>query len=240
MRSCSTTALALAFMAFTLAVTRAQTGKSLLDTNTEPGSTNLENLLPKPIRLTVIADSVIYYQGDFQRALGSMALGTTVQLIAMSETAYKVRGRARHGDVAGWMHINDLKSTDPKLFEKLKAYAERRKTVDDLIQKHLIAIGMTADEVKASLGAPSRKSSHITDGSREETLEYIVYQTVPQATTARDQNGNLVQHIVYVKVESGRLAVALKAGAVSDIQETKGTPLGGGGVKIVPIPIIVN
>jgi hypothetical protein len=240
MKRCTTTALALAFMAVTLAVAPAQTSKSLLDSNTEPGSINLEKILPKPVRLTVAADSVIYYQGDFQRALGNMAPGTAVQLIAMSETAYKVRGRARHGDVAGWMHMNDLKSSDPKLFEKLKAYAERRKVVDELIQKHQIAIGMTAEEVKASLGTPTRKSSHITDGSREETLEYIVFQYVPQATTGRDQNGNLVQNVVYVKVESGRLSVALKGDAVSDIKETKGNPLGGGGVKIVPIPIIVN
>lgn len=240
MKRCTTTALALAFMAVTLAVARAQTSKSLLDTNTEPGSINLENILPKPVRLTVVADSVLYYQGDFQRALGSMAPGTPVQLIAMSENAYKVRGRARHGDVAGWMHINDLKSADPKLFEKLKAYAERRKVVDELIQKHQIGIGMTAEEVKASLGTPTRKAAHITDGSREETLEYIVFQTIPQATTGRDQYGNLVQNIVYVKVESGRLSVTLKGGAVSDIKETKGTPLGDGGVKIVPIPIIVN
>lgn len=236
----TTTALALAFLASTLAFAPAQTTKSLLDTNTEPGSINLENLVPKPIRLTVAAESVIYYQGDFQRALGSMAAGTTVQLVAMSDTAYKVRGRARHGDVAGWMRIADLKSSDPKLFEKLKAYAERRKQVDELIQKHQIAIGMTAEEVKASLGTPSRKSSHITDGSREETFEYVVYQNVPKAVTGVDKYGNLVQNIIYVKVESGRLAVTLKGNAVSEIQETKGAPLGGGGVKIVPIPIIVN
>lgn len=240
MRSCTTTALALAFMAFGVAVAPAQTSKSILDTNTEPGSINVENLIAKPIRLTVVAESVIYYQGDFQRALGSMAPGTTVQLIAMSDTAYRVRGRARHGDVAGWMHIKDLKSSDPKLFEKLKAYAERRKVVDELIQKHQIAIGMTVDEVKASLGAPTRKSSHITDGSREETLEYIVYTNIPKTVTGTDQTGKLVQNIIYVKVESGRLSVALKGGAVSDIQETKGAPLDGGAVKIVPIPIIVN
>ncbi len=201
MRSCTITALTLAFMALRIAPAQAQTTKSALDTNTEPGSVNLENLLPKPIRIIVATDSVIYYQGDFQRALGNMAANTTVQLIAMSDTALKVRGRARHGDVAGWMHINDLKSADPKLFEKLKAFVERRKVVDDLIQKHQIAIGMTAEEVKASLGTPTRKSSHITDGSREETLEYIVFQYVPQATTGRDQNGNLVQNVVYVKVE---------------------------------------
>ncbi len=231
---------ALAFAMLLSSEAAAQSGKSLLDTNTEPGSINVENLLSKPVRLKVIADSLIYYQGDFQRTLGSMAANTTVQLIAMSDTAYKVRGHARHGDVAGWMRINDLKSSDPKLFEKLKAYAERRKVVDELIQKHQIAIGMTVDEVKACLGSPSRKSSHITDGSREETLDYVVYTNIPKTVTGRDPNGNLVQNVVYVKVESGRLSVTLKGGAVSDIQETKGAPMDGGAVKIVPIPIIVN
>lgn len=221
MRRRSTHALALTVAALLFGEASAQSGKSTLSTNTEPGTIDVETLLPKPIRLTVAADSVIYYQSDLQRALGSMAANTVVQLVAMGDTAFKVRGRARHGDVAGWMHMNDLNSPDPKLVEKLKAYAERRKTVAELIQKHQVAIGMTPEEVKASLGSPTRKSSHLTAGTREETFEYIVYKNVPQAVTGRDQNGNLVQNIIYVKVESGRLSVALKGGTVNDIQEPK-------------------
>lgn len=216
----------------------AQLGKSGL--STEPGAIEVERLLPRPVRLTVVAESVIYYQADMQRALGSMAPGTVVQLVALTDSAWKVRGRARHGDVSGWMRIPDLKSPDPKLPEKIKAFVERQRAVNELIQKRQIAIGMTVDEVKASLGQPARKSSRITATGKDETLEYSVYKEVPQTVTGRDQFGNIVQSIVYVKVETGRLTVAFREGAVAEIQETQGNnPLPGGSVKIVPVPVTV-
>lgn len=231
-------ALVLALAAFACGGAGAQTGRSRLAT--EPGAVEVEGVLPKPVRLTVAAESVIYYQADMQRALGSMAPGTVVQLVAITDTAWKVRGRARHGDVAGWMRIVDLKSPDPKLPEKLKAYLERQKTVEELIQKRQLAIGMTVDEVKSSLGQPARKSTRVTAAGREESYEYSVYKSVPQAVTGRDQLGNLVQNIVYVKVETGRLTVSFQGGSVTEIQETQGnTPLPGGSVKIVPAPIVL-
>ena len=232
-------ALALALATLAFSAVHAQSGKSRLPT--EPGVIEVEGVLPKPLKLTVAADSIIYYQGDLQRALGNMAPGTVVQLIAINDTAWRVRGRARHGDVAGWMRIGDLRSPDPKLAEKLKAYCERQKTVQELIQKHQIAIGMTGDEVKASLGQPARKSSRVTGTGKEETLEYAQYKNVPQTVTGRDQFGNIVQSIMYVKMETGRLTVAFSGGAVTEIQETQGsTPLPGGGVKIVPAPVNVQ
>lgn len=217
---------------------RAQLGKSQLAT--ESGAIQIEGVLPKPIKLTVIAESIIYYQNDLQRALGGMAPGTTVQLLAIADKAWKVRGRAHHGDVAGWMKIAELKSPDPKLADKLKAYCERKKTVDELIQKHQIAVGLTVDEVQASLGKPARKSSSVTATGREEAYEYSIYKNVPQTVTGRDRLGNLVQNIIYVKVETGRLTVSFRGGSVAEIQETQGdTPIPGSEVKIVPAPFII-
>lgn len=228
--------LALVLAGLTSAQTLAQLGRTRLAT--EPGAIEVEGLLPRPVKLTVAADSIIYYQGDMQRALGSMAPGTVVQLVAIAEHAWKVRGRARHGDVAGWMRIQDLKPPDPKFSERLRAFCERQRLVDDLIQKHQIAIGMTLDEVKASLGQPSRKSARVTASGREETFEYSVYKSVPQTVTGRDQFGNLVQSIVYVKMETGRLTISFSGGGVTEIQETQGdAPLPGGAVKIVPAPV---
>jgi len=199
----------------------------------------MEDILPKPVRMSVAQDSTIYYQNDMQRVLGTMAPGTSVQLVAMSDTGYKVRGRARHGDVAGWMRMEDLKTPDPKLQDKLKAFYVRQKQVDELIAKHQVALGMTTEEVKQSLGNPTRKSARITAAGREETLEYSIFEKVPQIVTGRDAAGNLVQNTIYVKVEVGRLTLAFKDGSVTEIQETMGNPLGSGGVQIVPGPVTV-
>ncbi len=216
-----------------------QQGRSRLGSQTEPGSLYIEDILPKPVRLSVAGDSVIYYQLDMQRPLGQMAPGTTVQLVAMTDTTYKVRGRARHGDVAGWMRKEDLKSPDPQLYDKLKAFYERQKKVDELIANRQVALGMTNSEVEQSLGKPSRKSTKITAAGREEVLEYSIFDKVPQITTGRDATGQLVQSTIYVKVEVGRLTISFQNGAVSEISETMGNPLGTGGVKIVPGPITV-
>lgn len=242
-------ALALAAVTLSLALTlppataSAQSSglgnRSRLAANTEPGAMYIEDILPKPVRLTVAGESVIYYQLDLQRPLGAMAPGTPVQLVAMAEDLYKVRGRARHGDVAGWMKMSDLKSADPKLAEKLKAFFERQKAVDEVIANKQVALGMTVDEVKTSLGNPSRKSSKITAAGREEALEYSIFDRVPQITTGRDAEGNLVQRTIYVKVEVGRLTVSFKDNIVTEIQETMGNPLGPGGVRIIPGPITV-
>ncbi len=213
--------------------------RSRLAERTEPGAIYMEDILPKPVRMSVIGESVIYYQGDMQRPLGSMAPGTPVLLVAMTDTAYKVRGRARHGDVAGWMRMEDLRAPDPKLPEKLRAFFDRQKKVDDLIARKQIALGMTPAEVEQSLGRPTRRSSKLTAAGRDEVLEYSVYQNVPQVTTGRDALGNLVQTTIYVKVEVGRLTVTFDNGAVSGIEETVGRPLGGGGVVTVPVPVTV-
>jgi hypothetical protein len=98
---------------------------------------------------------------------------------------------------------------------------------------------MTNSEVEQSLGKPSRKSTKITAAGREEVLEYSIFDKVPQITTGRDATGQLVQSTIYVKVEVGRLTISFQNGAVSEISETMGNPLGTGGVKIVPGPITV-
>lgn len=230
---------ALSGLLFFAGVACAQAPRSRLAERTDPGAIYVEDILPKAVRLTVMVESVIYYQSDMQRALGSMAPGTLVQLVAMSDTGYKVRGRARHGDVAGWMRMQDLKSPDPQLPEKLKAFYERQRKVDELIANKQVALGMTSSEVQQSLGRPTRKSSKISASGREEVLEYSLFEKVPQVTTGRDAIGNLVQTTIYVKIEVGRLTINFQNGAVSEINETMGNPLGTGGVKIVPVPITV-
>jgi hypothetical protein len=213
--------------------------RSRLAEHTEPGAIYVEDILPKPVRLAVLAESVIYYQGDMQRPLGAMAPGTPVLLVAMTENAYKVRGRARHGDVAGWMRMQDLKSQDPQLAEKLRAFYDRQKKVDELIAHKQVALGMTSAEVEMSLGRPTRRSTKITAAGRDEVLEYSIYDKVPQVTTGRDGFGNLVQTTIYVKVEVGRLTIGFQDGAVNEINETMGNPLGNGGVQMVPAPVTV-
>lgn len=206
----------------------------------EPGTINVEDMLAKPVMLKVLQEAPVYTRSTLDQAIGSMAPGTVVKLVGLSDHAYRVRGRARHGDVAGWVRIGDLLSPDPDLVPNLKKLHARQTQVEEMIASKQVALGMTGEEVQASLGKPARRSTKINAGGREEKLEYVIYERVPQYTTGLDPYGRPVQSVVYLKVETGNLAVTLKDDVVESIEETKGNPLGGGGVKIVPGPIFFN
>ncbi|GAA5147394.1 hypothetical protein GCM10023213_41970 [Prosthecobacter algae] len=203
----------------------------------EPGTMDVEDMLKKPVTLKVLQESPIYSRSKMDQALGSMAPGTLVKLVGLSDTAYRVRGRARHGDVSGWMRMDDLLSPDPNLVPNLKKLHQRQTEVEALIAAKQIALGMTSEEVHASLGKPNRKSSKLSASGKEEKLEYVVYDRIPQYNTGLDALGRPIQTVVYIKVETGSMSVNLKENVVESIEETKGNPLGSGGVKIVPGPI---
>jgi hypothetical protein len=205
----------------------------------EPGTITVEGLLPKPIAVKIPAEVTIYYNADFQRPLGTMAPGTIVTLVALGDTAYRVRGRARHGDVSGWLKPTDVIHPDPNLHANLKKVYDRQIQVAALIAKNEVALGMTQDEVSQSLGKPTRTTSKVSAQGRDDTFEYAVFERVPQTVTGRDAIGNIVQSIVYVKVETGTLSIHFKNAIVDSIEEKLGHPLGNGGIKIVVPPVFV-
>ncbi len=202
------------------------------------GTFSVEDVIPVPIQLTVAREAPIYYQSSMDRVLGAMAPGTAVRLVAMSDKGeFRVRGRARHGDVAGWMRRSDLISKDPNLASNLKKAWDRYAQVNDLIAAKQVAMGMTMEEVQASIGKPDRKRSKVSSAGREDTYEYIVYEMVPQVGISRNAFGELVETVTYLRVETGRLSVTFADGVASELEEVTGNPLGRGGVRMVPGPI---
>lgn len=204
----------------------------------ETGTFSIEGLTPKPVTVVTQQESPVYSTSKFQGAVGSFAPGVTVTLVAMSDTGFRVRGRARHADVAGWVRQADLLTKDPLLADKMKKLFERTQQVAELIKNNQVALGMTAEEVQSSLGKPTRQNTKINAAGKELRMEYSIFEKVPQVTTNRDAFGQLVQTVIYVKVEVGTLSMNFKNGVVEEIEETKGNPLGAGGVKIVPAPIL--
>ena len=227
--------LAIAFLVVGATLVFADTRSTL---PVEPGTISVEGLLDKPVTMKVKAEAPIYFLAIMDHAVGSMAPGTVVTLIGISDTMFRVRGRARHGDVAGWMKKDNFLMADPKMPDKLKALYERAKQIDTLVAAHQAALGMTSEEIQLALGKPTRKTSKITAAGREDKLEYAIFDKVPQSTLGRAPDGQLVQSIIYIKVETGTLTLSFKNNIVDAIEETKGNPLKGGQVQIVPGPII--
>ncbi len=204
----------------------------------EPGTIQVEALLTKPVFLKVVQDTPVYVSSRLDRAIGSMAPGTVVRLIAISDQAYRVRGKARHGEVSAWLPAVAVATPDPQLVPHLKKLHERQIKVEEMIAARQVALGMTGEEVQSSLGKPTRKSSKLNASGKEEKLEYVIYERVPQYQTSMDAFGRPFQTVTYLKMETGNLTVTLKDNVVESVEETKGNPLGSGGVKIVPAPMI--
>ena len=205
----------------------------------EEGGIYLEDLLPKPARLAVIADAPIHYKIDLDRYLGTLKKGQIVELQAVSDGAYRVRGVAQQGQVAGWVDPKFLNPLKKDFLDNLKQNAARRDEVNALISKNEVAINMTPDEVTRSLGKPAKTTSHLDAKGREETWEFVKYDRVPKETYGHDPAGNLVKTIVYVKVPVGKLAVSFADNLVASLEQTEGTLDRAAQVKVIPAPFAV-
>ena len=90
-----------------------------------------------------------------------------------------------------------------------------------------------------AVGKPSKKTSHLDAQNREDVWEFVKYENVPKETVTRDELGNLVKTVVYVRVPVGKLAVSFSNNLVSSLDQTKGTLDRALQVKIIPAPNVV-
>lgn len=208
----------------------------------EPGAIYLQDFLPpgQKALLRVVQPAPIYYQLDGKRLLGSLVVGAEAEIVAVAEHAYKVRTRAAHADVSGWVSPKALESHNGADFVRvLKELQERQVLVDDLIRQKRIALGMTAREVSLSLGQPDRVNSLVDSKGRVEVYEYVCYKRVPQIATAFDAYGRPYQTTTWIKVETGKTVVEFVNNSVSSIQNSEGSPNLSSPIIITPPPILV-
>jgi len=205
----------------------------------EPGAIYLEDLISKPVRVATTAATPIYYQSDMGRYLGTLRKGQFVEVQAVADHAYRVRGQAQQGQVAGWVDPKNLAPLKKEFLSALKQNAERQSEVNALIARNEVAINMTPDEVTASLGKPAKKTARLDAGGREEVWEFVRYERVPQSATGYDTAGRLVTRTIYVKVPVGKLSVAFSNNLVSSLEQSEGTLGREARVKIVSAPFTV-
>ncbi len=226
----------LALLLFSASTQAAKSGAVIR----EEGAIYLEDLLMKPARLATVADAPIYYHNDLGRYLGTLKKGQIVELQAVSDWAYRVRGMAQQGQVAGWVDPRYLNPLKQDFLENLKKNDARRKEVIELIARNEVAINMTPEEVQQALGKPSKKTARLDAKGREEVWEFIRYERVPQEVFGRDPVGNLVRSVTYVKVPAGRLSVTFGNNLVTSLEQTEGTFDRDARARIVTAPFAVN
>jgi hypothetical protein len=204
----------------------------------ETGAIYLEDLAIKPVKLTVIGEAAVSSQITNGRYLGVLRRGTVAEVLAISDTAIRVRGTAQQGGVAGWVPATGLTPLKADFVESVKKNAQRKADVDALIAKGEVALNMTQEEVAVSLGKPQKKQAKLDAKGRQEVWEFIRYARVPQETIGRDPLGNLVKSVIYVKVPAGKLSITFENSLVTALEQSEGAPEAGGGVQLVPAPIV--
>jgi hypothetical protein len=223
------------FVALAL-LTGAVHGSGLLR---EEGAIYLEDLMDKPLRLTVLQQTPIYYDAALDRYLGTLRPMQSVELQAVLPNTYRIKGRAQQGQVAGWVDPSALTALDKEFVKKLRQAADRKKQIDALVAANEVAIHMTPAEVTLSLGKPQKKTSRTDEKGHSEVWEYVRYVRVPQQVTGRDRFGGIVSETVYVKVPAGRLSVIFTEGLVSALEQSEGA-LSGRRAKIVTTPFFIE
>ncbi len=136
----------------------------------EAGAIYLEDLLMKPARLATIAEAPIYYHSDLGRYLGTLKKGQIVELQAVSDKAYRVRGIAQQGQVVGWVDPRSLNPLKKDFLENLKQNAARLEQVKALIAKNEVAIKQSVVFLEARENRRGiHMSSNLNTASRTRT-----------------------------------------------------------------------
>lgn len=211
--------------------------KSLLDT--DPEVIYINEHLDRRIFLMVAQPATVYSSKNGGRKLGTFPAKTKVELLAIGgENAYRVKGKARHSTVSGWVSPKLLASKDKNFIANLKQLYERQMVVKELIANRDVAIGMTLDEVGKSLGEPTKSEVKQTRKGAAGKWEYIIteeekhYQVVIDPRTGRSYRQ--LSHITTEERE--RTTVEFEEDVVTAV--TRKRDNGPGKVRIIPVPIV--
>jgi hypothetical protein len=211
---------------------------SLLES--EPGVVYLRQVFDKPLKINVIEEAQVFSDKEGKHRLGFLKTDQVIELEAMTERAYRVRGQGTKDGIAGWVSPKALSHSDKDFIEKLKKIYERQIAVNEIIKNKGLAIGMSTKEVELSRGKPTKTTVRITPTGESGTWEYINYEEIKHYVTRVDPvNGQSYRQLSHTtREETGKTTVEFKDGSVSALEEMEDK--GGGNVKIIVPPIVVG
>jgi len=195
--------------------------KSLLDN--DPRVVYLTDLPDKQIELMIIKEAPVYSDVDGKQKLGTIQANQKVKIEAITDKAYKVRGRGTHDGIAGWVGPWAFASKDPQFVENLKKFYARQLEVNKIIAENDVAMGMTTDEVTKSLGKPTKSTLRQTPDGQSGKWEFIEYEEQNNYTQVRDPlTGNVFRQLVSVtQIEKSKRVVEFTNGLVSAIEDAE-------------------
>lgn len=232
--------LALFLSLLIVAPAGADTRKKSSLLNDDPDVVYVEEFTDKKVELLVVKPGTVYATKKGGRKLGVLKVNTKLTLLGITEKAYKIRGTATHGGVSGWVSPNALGSKDKDFVANFKKVYDRQKIVRAMIANHEVAIGMSIEEVSASLGRPTKTKVRQTAKGKTGKWEFIQYEEQDHYTWVRDPLTGSVfrQYSHTTREELGKLVVEFENEIVTALEESENNG-GGGDVKIVVPPLVI-
>jgi hypothetical protein len=192
-----------------------------------------------PLKLKVLQPAPAYFDFDGTRYVGTLRFPQTVEVQAISDRAYRIRGNAQQGQILGWVATGYLEEIPEKTLTALRESDERRQIVTALIAASEVAIGMTPDEVTLSIGDPQKRTTKTTADGVKQIWEFVEYANIPQQTNVVGPNGVVTIATTYIKTPVGRLTVSFQDNVVDSLDQSEGTILTGNQTTVVAPPILV-
>ncbi|HEX4139784.1 MAG TPA: hypothetical protein VHY09_05515 [Candidatus Methylacidiphilales bacterium] len=215
----------LAIWVLLLIVTSAVARADLDPALREQGVLYFEGNLPERVNATIHTTTTLYLHRDFQLPLAALYNGQKVEIIGMAPEGYLLTATVRNNTATGWIKPNDLPSgIDPAVFVTAQKNQARRDAVAVAIANKNVIQGMTPDEVKLAVGAPTSVASKSDPHGDALTWIYTTYREDPQYEYTIDAFGHPIMQTYYVKVPIGQMIIQFDNGTVYSIEQHKTDP----------------
>lgn len=224
------------FLALATLVLPLDARPSRLDS--DPEVVYLKDHLDKPFLVEVVKEAPLYSNQNGGLRLGSVKVGRKMQVVALTDKVFKVRGIGADKRTAGWAGSWAFEAGNPEALEQLEQLRQREVEVRALIDAGEIAVGMTLDEISQVRGKPTKTSVRKTGKGQSGRWEWVKYDQEKQYVTRVDPASGQVyrQFSHYTQIEKNRTVVEFEDGIVTAIEESKNRKAGG--VRIVVPPVI--
>jgi hypothetical protein len=191
----------------------------------EQGVLYFEGNLPEKVTATMHTTTTLYLHRDFQLPLAALYQGQKVEVIGMAPEGFLLTANVRNNTATGWIKPADLPSgIDPAIFVTAQKNQARHDAVAAAIANKSVIQGMTPDEVKQSVGAPSSTASKSDPHGDVLTWIYTTYREDPQYEYVLDSFGHPILQTYYVKVPIGQMIIQFANGTVYSIEQHKSDP----------------
>ncbi len=214
-------ALTALFLALGAASLRADLDPALR----EQGVLYFDGNLPDKVIATIQKTTTLYLHRDYQMPLAALYEGQKVEIIGMAPEGYLLTADVRNNTTTGWIKPDALPpGIDPAIFVTAQKNQARRDAVAVAIANKNVIQGMTPDEVKQAVGAPTGISSKSDPHGEALTWIYTTYREDPQYEYNIDAYGHPILQTYYVKVPIGQMIIQFVNGTVYSIEQHKNDP----------------